>query len=217
MPQRPKWHGELAASSLWLLGSALAKTWRVDLRDESRLFEPGQDGPVLFALWHNRLALAMTAWSWVRGRRPEAGLAALISASRDGGLLARTFEHFGVTPVRGSSSRRGPQALVELVSALRGNYHAAITPDGPRGPKYRVQPGIISLAQISGAPIVPFGAIVHPKKQLRSWDAFQIPLPFARCELSFGKAIRVPREATDSERESARVQLETELLRANPE
>ena len=217
VPHRPKWHGQLAASALWLFGTTVAKSWRVTFRDESGLLEPTSRGPIVFALWHNRLAAAMTFWSIVRRHRPEAGLAALISASRDGGLLARTFENFGVTPIRGSSSRRGAQALIELVSALRQNYHVAITPDGPRGPKYRVQSGIISLAQLSGAPIVPAGARIHSKKELRSWDAFQIPLPFARCELTFGKPIHVPRRASKEELEALRSRLEAEMLRLNPD
>jgi lysophospholipid acyltransferase (LPLAT)-like uncharacterized protein len=222
VPQKPKWNGEIAAFVIWILGSALAKSWRVTMRDESGLFEGSAEeattkGPVVFALWHNRLAVAMSFWAWVRQRRPEAGLAALISASRDGGLLARTFENFGVTPVRGSSSRRGAQALVELVKALRANYHIAITPDGPRGPKYRVQLGIISLAQHCGVPIVPAGAKIHSKKVLRSWDAFQIPWPFARCELVFGKPIFISKGATEEERERALEQLEAELKRINPD
>jgi lysophospholipid acyltransferase (LPLAT)-like uncharacterized protein len=217
VPQRPKWHGQIAAFALWSLGTSLSKSWRVTFRDESGLLESAARGPILFSIWHNRLAVAMTFWSIVRRRRPEAGLAALISASRDGGLLSRTFEHFGVTPIRGSSSRRGAQALIESVSALREGYHLAITPDGPRGPKYSVQPGIISLAQLSGAPIVPAGAVIHSKKELRSWDAFQIPLPFARCELTFAKPIYVPRRASKEELESLRAQLEAEMKRINPE
>ena len=217
VPQRPKWHGQIAAAGLWSLGTALSKSWRVTFREESGLLEPTAKGPILFALWHNRLAVAMTFWSIVRRRRPEAGLAALISASRDGGLLSRTFEHFGVTPIRGSSSRRGAQALIELVSTLRAGYHVAITPDGPRGPKYSVQPGIISLAQLSGAPIVPAGAIIHSKKELRSWDAFQIPLPFARCDLTFAPPIYVPRRASKEELEALRARLEAEMKRINPE
>jgi lysophospholipid acyltransferase (LPLAT)-like uncharacterized protein len=217
IPQQPKWHGRLGAAAIWTLGTGLSKTWQVNFRDESGLLEPSARGPILFALWHNRLAVAMTFWSIVRKRRSEAGLAALISASRDGGLLAETFKHFGVTPIRGSSSRRGAQALIEIVSALREGYHIAITPDGPRGPKYAVQPGIISLAQLSGAPIVAAGAVIHSKKQLRSWDQFQIPLPFARCELSFSKPIYVPRRCSPEELERFRAQLENELRRINPE
>lgn len=199
------------------MGNSLAKSWRVSFHDESGLLEPTASGPIIFALWHNRLAVAMTFWSIVRERRGEAGLAALISASRDGGLLSQTFRHFGVTPIRGSSSRRGAQALIELVSVLREGYHVAITPDGPRGPRYTIQPGIISLAQLSGAPIVPAGANILSKKELRSWDRFQVPLPFARCELKFGRPIYVPRRASAEELEAVRARLEGEMKRINPE
>lgn len=199
------------------MGSALALTWRTTVRDESGLIQAGHPERALFAIWHNRLGVAMQFWSWGRRRQPEARLAALISASRDGGLLAQTFSKFGILPIRGSSSRRGPQALIELVRILRQGYHVAITPDGPRGPKYVVQPGIISLAQVSGCPIVPVGASMHPKIQLRSWDQFQVPLPLSRCELVYGKPFHVPRELTEEEREQARLDLETELRRLNPD
>jgi lysophospholipid acyltransferase (LPLAT)-like uncharacterized protein len=209
-----------------MLGTGLSRSWRVQFHDDSGLLGlPEQSGtsgaqpqgPIIFSIWHNRLAVAMTFWSIVRRRRGGAGLAALISASRDGGLLAQTFRHFGVMPVRGSSSRRGAQALIELVSAMREGYHVAITPDGPRGPKYSIQPGIISLAQLSGAPIVPAGAKIGAKKELRSWDRFQVPMPFARCELQFGRPIFVPRRASEEELATLRAQLEAEMKRINPD
>ena len=82
-------------------------------------------------------------------------MAAMVSASKDGGFLASILECFGVQPVRGSSSRRGPQALLELTGWAERGYDLAITPDGPRGPRYVVQEGIIALAQVTGLPIVP--------------------------------------------------------------
>jgi lysophospholipid acyltransferase (LPLAT)-like uncharacterized protein len=107
--------------------------------------------------------------------------------------------------------------MIELVRALRQGYHIAITPDGPRGPKYAVQAGIISLAQVSGCPIIPVGARVHGKLQLKSWDRFQIPMPLSRCELVSGKPIYIPRDATGQERERVRLELEAELRRMNPD
>lgn len=213
IPTKPKWHGEVAAFSIWLLGSILARTWRLRVHDESGTFETPQQGPMIAALWHNRLALAMPVWKWCKPRRPAKGLAALISASRDGGILARTFEYFDLRPIRGSSSRRGAQALLEATSAIEDNYHIAITPDGPRGPKYIVQPGIISLAQLTGAPILPVGIYIRRKHELKSWDRFQIPLPFTVCEARLGTPLRVPREATPEEREQARLQLQNDLVR----
>jgi lysophospholipid acyltransferase (LPLAT)-like uncharacterized protein len=217
IPRQPEWHGRLAASALWALTKVLASTWRTTIRDESGLIVRHNQEPAIFAIWHNRLSIAMCIWAWGRRRQPHARLAALISASRDGGLLAKTFSNFGVLPIRGSSSRRGAQALLESARALRQGCHLAITPDGPRGPKYTVEPGIISLAQVSGCPVIPVGARIHPKMQLRSWDGFQIPLPLSRCELVLGEPIRIPREATDEERARVRLELESALRRLNPD
>ena len=82
----------------------------------------------------------------------------------------------------GLSSRRGPQALRELVTWAERGFDIAVTPDGPRGPRYRVQPGVISLSQLTGLPIVPVGYHLSSKVSANSWDRFQIPLPFARMD-----------------------------------
>src|SRR6185437_8937636 len=111
---------------------------------------------------------------YAQQRRMGKGMAGLVSASKDGAFLAAILERFKIQPVRGSSSRRGSQALLELTSWAEVGYDLAITPDGPRGPKYTVQPGAMSLAQLTGLPIVPFGFHAHWKIQLKSWDAFQI-------------------------------------------
>jgi hypothetical protein len=166
-------------------------------------------GPVIFALWHNRLGLCMKVYeSFVRPHHPHDHLAALISASRDGALLAAILQNFGVEPVRGSSSRRGAQALLELSTWAERGYDLAVTPDGPRGPRYVVQDGVLALAQVTGLPIVPYSCQLAWKVCARSWDRFQIPLPFSRCEMTFGEPISVPREATDEQRARFREQLQ---------
>ena len=139
-------------------------------------------------------------------------MAAMVSASRDGGLLARILELFGVQPVRGSSSRRGPQALREMVSWCARGYDLAITPDGPRGPCYEVQEGVISAAQLTGLPIVPVSYHLNWKIRPNSWDRFQVPLPFACCRVRIGEILRVPRAASEASREMLRRQLE-QILR----
>ena len=90
-------------------------------------------------------------------------------------------------------------------------YDLAITPDGPRGPCYQVQEGVISTAQLTGLAIVPVSYHLNWKIRPKSWDRFQIPLPFARCEVTTGRLIRVPREASDAEREALRKELEQVL------
>ncbi len=169
--------------------------------------------PVIFALWHNRLGLCMKAYhSFVRPQHPTDHLAALISASKDGAFLAAILENFGVQPVRGSSSRRGAQALLELSSWAERGYDLAVTPDGPRGPCYVVQDGVMTLAQVTGLPIVAFSYRLSWKIRVKSWDRFQIPLPFARCEMFFGEPVHIPRDVTDEERARLRQKLHDELM-----
>ena len=135
----------------------------------------------------------------------------MVSASKDGAFLAAILEALNIQPVRGSSSRRGAQALLELTSWVERGYDVAITPDGPRGPCYAAQPGVVSLAQLTGLPIIPVGFQAHRKIRLKSWDRFQIPLPFSRCDIILEKPISVPRDATDARREEIRKQLEQTL------
>ncbi len=154
----------------------------------------------------------MTAYfGYIKKRNRTPGLAAMVSASRDGAFLAAILECFNVQPVRGSSSRRGRQALLELTTWAERGYDLAITPDGPRGPRYVVQDGVTSLAQLTGFPIVPVSYRLGWKIRAKSWDGFQVPLPFSRCEMIYEKPIRVPREASAAERESLRRQLEQVL------
>lgn len=212
IPHRPKWHGRLAARLIWLVSSSVAATLRWSWRDETKLFENGGQEPVIFCLWHNRLALSLILFRrYVQARQPQRKMAALVSASRDGGMLARVLELFDVEPVRGSSSRRGPQALRELVSAGERGRDLAITPDGPRGPCYVVQEGIISLAQLTGMAIVPASFHLSCKWRLKTWDRFQVPLPFARCEVQLGPPVRIPRDASDAERKQLRAELEARM------
>jgi len=212
VPHQPKWHQRMMAALIFGAIRCLAGTVRFKLDDRSGLFTGAPAEKIIFAIWHNRLALCLILYRrYILRFAPERRMAAMVSASRDGGMLARILEHFRVEPVRGSSSRRGPQALREMVSFAERGLDLAITPDGPRGPCYLVQEGVISTAQLTGLPIVPVSYHLNWKIRLKSWDRFQIPLPFTRCEITIGPVRRVPREASDAEREALRRQLETEL------
>ena len=191
------------AVTLWLC----IHSWRRVWKDKPGDF--GARAPVIFCVWHNHLALALASYDrYAAEKWQEKGLVAMVSASGDGAFLAAVLAKFGVHAIRGSTSRRGPQALLEASRWLRKGYSIAITPDGPRGPAHRIQEGIISLAQVSGRPIIPISNFARWKLRLKSWDRFQIPLPFARCELYDNAPIIVPREATEAERERLRVRLE---------
>lgn len=211
-PHTAKWHQRLAAAVVHAGLRALTGSLRCVWEDNSGLHSGAKSEPAIYCIWHNRLALSMKIYfAFVRQRKNSKGLAALVSASRDGGLLARILENFGVQPVRGSSSRRGAQALLELTSWAERGYDLAITPDGPRGPCYVVQEGVTSLAQLTSRPIIPVSCEVSWKVRMKSWDRFEIPLPFAKCVIRFGEPVRVGRDASDEERERLRVELERRL------
>lgn len=212
VPHPPRWYQRLGASILFVFARVYAMTLRYQWDNRSGYSLDELGGPAIYCLWHNRLALCMEAYhQQTRERSLGKGLAALISASRDGAFLAAILERFKVQPVRGSSSRRGPQALLELTSWAERGYDLAITPDGPRGPRYAAQEGVMALAQLTGLPIVPFSFYARRKIEIKSWDRFQIPLPFSRCIMSLGKPIVVPRDISDAEREALRKHLEQTL------
>jgi lysophospholipid acyltransferase (LPLAT)-like uncharacterized protein len=194
---------------VFLVERLVTASLRCRWSDRSGLAEAAPGQPVIFCLWHNRLATSMVVY-----RRHRRKLAALVSASKDGALLAAVLGTFGVEHVRGSTSRRGPQALLELTSRAAQGYDLAVTPDGPKGPRYVVQKGVIALAQLTGLPIIPVTCNARRKICLKSWDCFQIPLPFSRCELILNEPIRVPREADEFRREELRLELETNLLQS---
>jgi len=208
----------LAAWLVYFSIRLVAATLRYRLTDRSGFYDHPPAGQAIYATWHNRLALCFTAYfSHARKHNRTSGLAVMVSASKDGAFLAETIQHFGVQPARGSTSRRGTQALRELITWTKRGYDLGITPDGPRGPRYVVQNGVIYLAQLTQLPIIPMSQKLDWKIQAKSWDRFQIPLPFSRCEIFYGKPIHVPREATEGEREELRKKLEQSLKEISPD
>ena len=212
IPHPPKWHQRLLAALIYTVAQCITATLRFRLEDLSGYFSDVPQEEIIFAIWHNRLALALILYrKYVARRDRKRRLVALVSASKDGGLLTGVLEMFKVQPVRGSSSRRGAQAFRELVAWGRRGHDLALTPDGPRGPCYTVQEGVISTAQMTGMPIVPVTYHLSWKIRVKSWDRFQIPLPFAVCTVTMGKALRVPRDTNEAGREKLRLQLEADL------
>jgi len=212
IPHAPRWHQRLAAWLIVVSLRAISATIRFRLNDQSGSFTAPRSGPVIYCFWHNRLALCVAAHrKYIRPQNPTIGTAALVSASKDGAFLSAILEAFKIQAVRGSSSRRGPQALLELTGCAENGYDLAITPDGPRGPRYAIQDGVMSLAQLTGLSIIPASYNLSSKIQVNSWDRFQIPLPFSRCEINVAKPIRVPRDCTDAERKKLRETLQETL------
>lgn len=199
-------------SVISLIGSLLVRlyllTLRVRIVDRANLAGRDAETPLLWAFWHNRMLFVPLIYRRICGRGKAV---VLTSASRDGEMLAAFMRRFGFDAARGSSSRRGGRALLELVRWVRKGYDVGITPDGPRGPRYKLGPGIITLAQRTGAAIVPLSVNYGNFKALKSWDRFMIPMPFSRVDVLVGERFPVERELTDSGFEARRAQLESIL------
>lgn len=162
----------------WLL-ACLGRTWRIQVVGrEALLARSARDARVVLTLWHGQMLPIL----WVH-RQPTG---VLISEHRDGEIIARIVSRFGFFGVRGSTSRGGARALLECVQVLRHGADVAITPDGPRGPRHSFAAGALVVAFRAGAAVVPIVAHVDRAWRLRSWDAFEIPKPFARVLVRYG-------------------------------
>lgn len=135
----------------------------------------------------------------------------MISQSRDGELISRFVGHMGINAIRGSSSKGGKAAFKNLARRLKQGCYVTITPDGPRGPRYKAQKGAIYLSKISGTPIVPATYNASRKKVFNSWDRFIFPLPFSRVVVIYGEPIIVPENADDEVIEEKRLEMEKKL------
>ena len=146
----------------------------------------------LIAFWHRHLIFMRYAY---RGSR----MTVLVSRSRDGEAFARVLAHLGVGTSRGSSSRGGAAGLRDLLRQARDGSDIAVSPDGPRGPLRKVQPGVILAAAATGLPILPVAMAASRAKLLPSWDRMLLPLPGSRVEVVYGEPIHVPRDGAIEE------------------
>jgi len=153
---RVEWLGELPLQALW-----------------------GEGHQVILAFWHDQLFLMAKGY-----RGP--GAQVMISASKDGELIARTMDYFGIGSVRGSSTRGGRAAFREMLELARQPVDLVITPDGPKGPRHQVKEGVVQLARLSGRPVVPMAFACSRGYRFSSWDHFLLPLPPGRGVFSFG-------------------------------
>jgi len=177
---------------------SLAATLRFRVEDPRGIFQQEPEQPRIFAFWHNRILLMPYIYErFCPGRR----MLMLVSRSRDGEFITRIMNRFGIDGVRGSSSKGGSGALREMVRELekRPARDIGITPDGPRGPKSRVQDGVLAISQASGKPIIPVTTHLSRKWELPSWDRFQIPQPGSLCRLVVGPVVRAPQKGEEFE------------------
>lgn len=211
-PAQPSTLEQAAAAAGALLLRLLFATLRLRVHDPHGFLQSPPATPVIYAFWHNRILAITAAFRRVypRGRH---GVLVLTSASKDGMWLGVLASRLGMGSVRGSSSRRGATAMRELLEKVGAGYDIAITPDGPRGPKYALGPGPVFLAQKAGIPVLPVHARFGRALRLRTWDNFAIPLPFSRLDVTLDPLIHVLPTETDESFESERQKIES-VLRA---
>ena len=203
---------EKKAALLAAIGTRIMRllffTLRFRLTDRARVLETPPEKPLLWAFWHNRLFIIPYVFEhYFPGRLG----AALTSQSKDGDFIAASLECFGIRPIRGSSSRGGARSLVEMKRAIDDGYIMGITPDGPRGPRYSLSPGVVKLAQITGGFILPIHITYSRFWQLGRWDGFMIPKPFATVNITFDVLHSIPPTANEEEFEYERAKLEQML------
>lgn len=158
--------------------------------------------------WHNRLLYFPAVFPKVARERTVA----VVSASRDGQYVSDLIGFFGIKAMRGSSKKRGANALLGATRALKDGYHVSFTPDGPRGPKYTMSRGPIHLASTQGAKLIPISINASRYWAIRSWDNFQIPKPFSTLTLVIGEPVDIPPNLDDAGLEEWRQKAEKALL-----
>jgi len=187
------------------LVTALGHTlrWRVEGQQHFESVLASGRQPIM-AFWHGRI---LPGTLYFRRR----GIVVITSENFDGEWIARIIERFGYGTARGSTSRGGRRAMLQLVRDMKAGRPAGFTIDGPRGPARVAQAGAVWLAGATGNPVLPFHAEASSHWSLRSWDRTQIPKPFSTVALVIGEPMDVPKDATADMLESARVELEARL------
>lgn len=193
--------GLAGAGLVALLGRSLRVEW---LGPGDTAAGQSGAGRKIFAFWHGELL----PLGYVHRRR---GICVLVSRHRDGECAARILRRLGFHTARGSSSDAGLEGAFQMCASLRNGRDAGVALDGPKGPRHRVQPGVVYLAQRTGASVVPIACRVERRLVLNTWDGFQVPLPFSRVVVVSQAPIRVPQRLSRSDVEAYRALLEREL------
>lgn len=208
---RGDWKSALIGTLLGWAMKLTTATLRVELRNPGRIGDASQPAsPTILMLWHNRFFVVPAVW--LKMLQVERRVSILTSASRDGDMVANAMAVFGFDAIRGSSSRRAVAALVGLKRALEAGQDVCLTPDGPRGPRYKVQAGAIKLAEATGAPIVLVHVRFSSAWRLGTWDRFVMPKPFSRVTVTFDEPLHVSKGIDEQALENERLKIESLLV-----
>ena len=196
------------------LGSILVRilcaTLRYKVIDEAGFLDEAVPRPAILLIWHNRI-LAMPAL-YRRYYVRRKGLRVLTSASRDGAYLSEFVRWFGLDSVRGSSSRRGAAALVDLIRTLEDGFDLCVTPDGPRGPRYSLGPGVILLSERCNVPLMPLLIEYSAYWRFTSWDGFAVPKPFSEVTVTILPRIQIGVTGSEAGFENERQRVEKAMM-----
>jgi lysophospholipid acyltransferase (LPLAT)-like uncharacterized protein len=195
---------------LGLAGAGLIRLWISTVRRRT-FFAEGVQHPTdvrkercIYAFWHETILFPASFNTRIH---------VLISRHRDGELIAQVCRFLGFRVARGSTTRGGASAVLELHRHSK-KTHLAVTPDGPRGPRRRVQPGVIYLASVTGLPIVACGVGFSRAWRARSWDRFAVPKPWSLAVGVVAPAVHVPRRLDRDGLERYRLLVEEQLTEA---
>ena len=198
----------------WLIGwlgkglvNLICSTMRIRVVDFEKARGEIESRKFIFAFWHSRILVLSYLYK-------RLGAAILVSRSKDGEIIAQILKRQGHETIRGSTSRHGVRALAKLIRILKEEVRpGVVVPDGPRGPRHKVQPGVITLAQKTGYPIVPLSYSAKKLKIFASWDRFILPYPFTEGSVIYGTPITVPFDIDGEGQEVCRKKVEEELNR----
>jgi len=158
----------------------------------------------IYCIWHGKIFLA----SFLLRRQ---NVHAMVSLHTDGEMIAQTLHRLGFPTIRGSSTRGASRATIEMIRALKRGMICAIMPDGPKGPRHVLKPGAITIAQKSGAYLLPLTFACSKPFRFNSWDHFFVPLPFSQIAAIYGEPIAVPADLEDNEFEKLRLRVEGKM------
>ncbi|MEM9480847.1 MAG: lysophospholipid acyltransferase family protein [Verrucomicrobiota bacterium] len=207
LSKKDRWKARVTSGALAGFIRAVGATLRVDLQDDAGLMDGEFDEPLIWIFWHNRIFTMPVIYRRYLGGRHGA---VLTSPSGDGEFIARVLKQFGVDSIRGSSNKRQVASMREMAKYLTSGKRddVVITPDGPRGPKEVLAPGVVKLAQLTGVSVFPVHVDYARCWRLRTWDEFAIPMPFSKVKIRFCPLERAPREMEENDFEAFRLRLE---------
>lgn len=201
---------------VWFLITSVCATLRKRIVTQGTAAEILGKKQCIVALWHNRTFVPCYVYRYCVDH--VVPMSMLTSASKDGALLSTVAEDYGMRTVRGSSNRRGAAGFRDMLRELNEGYCMCITPDGPKGPRYKSHPGVIRLASVSGLPILPLCIdLPHCWRINKAWDGFAIPKPFSRINVIVGEPIHVPADIDDEQQKVYMEKLDTALACGRPD